>query len=111
MEGEDTYTTNVPRYSPSPIPSMHLPAINMPRLAAPASIAAPMPKINAPMLIPLGRPRKSATRPAKNEDSAAGMRIADTTSPWIVEDSGPNWAENLLMTVTGPMMPVSILPV
>ncbi len=96
-------------YNPSPRPSIILPTMNMPRRVAPASSAAPKPNIPAPIAMPIGRPRTSAKRPAKREEMAAGIRIDDTVKPWTMADSGPNCESKLFITVTGPMMPVSIL--
>jgi len=63
----------------------------------------------APIAMPIGRPRTSAKRPAKKEEIAAGIKIEDTVKPWRVADSGPNCELKLFITVTGPMMPVSML--
>jgi hypothetical protein len=83
--------------------------MNMDKATAPASIAAPRPKIKTPMQIPFGRPSRSATYPAKNDDSAAGIRMQDTIRPWIVEFSlPPNEALKYSISVTGPMVPVSM---
>ena len=88
---------------------MILPTMNMARRIAPASSAAPKPKIAAPIAMPIGRPRTSAKRPANKEEMAAGIRMADTVKPCTVAESGPNCESKLFMTVTGPMMPVSML--
>ena len=96
-------------YNPSPRPSMILPTMNIARRIAPAWIVAPKPNIAVPIAMPIGRPRTSAKRPAKKEEMAAGIRIDDTVKPWIMADSGPNCELKLFITVTGPMMPVSIL--
>ena len=85
-----TYTTKVPRYRPSPMPSITLPTINMAIVTAPASRAAPRPNIRAPIAIFFGRPSISAIGPAKKEDTAAGIKIEEIISPWTVADGEPN---------------------
>jgi hypothetical protein len=66
--------------------------MNMAKSAAPASRAAPRPKIRAPRLIAFGRPRISATFPAKKEEMAAGMRMVETIRPWTVDETEPKLA-------------------
>ncbi|KAL8648714.1 MAG: hypothetical protein Q9210_004817 [Variospora velana] len=81
----------------------------MPRETAPASRAAPTPKIAAPIMIAFSLPTLSARWPAKKEVKAAGSRIEDTIRPCIVGEDVPNDSAKAGMAVTGPMIPVSTL--
>jgi hypothetical protein len=106
---ERAYTTRVLKNSPSPTPTMHLPAINMPRLDAPASIAAPMLKARHPIAIARGRPKRSDKAPANNDANVAARSRQDTSMPWRADGRLPKVNSKDGMVVTGPITPVSRL--
>jgi hypothetical protein len=83
---------------------MHLPAMNMHRLDAPASIAAPMLKARHPMAIARGRPKRSDNAPAY-KDATVTARNDARKSRWQVTKV----ASKDGMVVTGPITPVSKL--
>ena len=95
--------------SPSPTPTMHLPAMNMPKLDAPASMAAPMLKVRHPMAMARGRPNLSDNAPANRDDTVAARRREDTTMPCRADDRLPKVSSKDGMVVTGPIIPVSRL--
>jgi hypothetical protein len=104
-----TYTTQVDKNKPSPIPFTALPAINIPNTTLLASTAAPIPNTAAPSAIPLSLPTLFARCPPKKDESAAGMSIVETTRPCTVEESEPNVVANCAIVVRGPIVPVSSL--
>jgi hypothetical protein len=106
-KGGRTYTTQVLRNRPSPIPFTARPTTNIANVQLLASILAPTPNMNAPIAIPLILPTELARCPPKKDDLAAGMRIVETTSPWIVDESCPKDEANWGIVVRGPMVPVS----
>jgi len=106
---KETYTTQVERNNPSPIPFIARPAISIPKAMELASIAAPRPKIDAPRAMPLSRPTLFARCPPKRDEIAAGMRIVETTRPCTVEERAPNVVANCGIVVRGPIVPVSSL--
>lgn len=50
--------------------------------------------MKAPIATPLVLPTELARCPPKKEDIAAGIRIVETTSPWIVDESCPKESAN-----------------
>jgi hypothetical protein len=109
MWKESAYTTSVLRKSPSPTPTTSRPAINIPRLEAPASRAAPRANPADPIPTARVRPIVSEREPAHREATVADRRTDETTIPPIVEVNSPNWSVNCTMVITGPMTPVSNL--
>jgi hypothetical protein len=95
--------------NPSPTPTMHLPAMNIPKLDAPASRAAPMLKARHPMAIARGRPKRSDKAPANNDANVAARSKQDTTMPWRADGRFPKVDSKEGMVVTGPITPVSRL--
>ena len=83
--------------------------MNIPRLTAAASIAAPRAKKSAPMARDRVRPKLSDTAPAKSETMVAGIKMLETMIPSSEEESLPKLAVNEGMTMTGPMVEVSRL--
>lgn len=73
------------------------------------SNVAPIPKTLAPIAIDLGLPTEFAKCPPKKEAMAAGIKIVETTSPWIVDERFPKLLANCGIDVIGPMVPVSSL--
>ena len=83
--------------------------MNIPKVTAAASIAAPNANNNAPIARERVRPRLSDTAPAKMETTVAGIRIDDTMKPWRDDERVPNEAVKEGMTMTGPIVEVSSL--
>ena len=83
--------------------------MNMPRVTAAASIAAPSANNIAPIARERVRPRLSDTAPAKRETTVAGIRIDDTMMPCRDDESVPKEAVKDGMTMTGPIVEVSSL--
>ena len=104
-----TYTTSVLRNTPSPNPTTHLPAINIPRLTAEASIAAPIANNSEPIARERVRPKLSEIAPAKRETRVAEIKSEETTIPSKEEERGPNVDLKPGMVMTGPMVDVSSL--
>jgi len=95
--------------SPSPTPTMHLPAMNMSRLDAPVSIAAPMLKVRHPIAMARGRPKRSDRAPANSDANVAARSRQETTMPWRADGRLPKVNPKDGMVVTGPITPVSRL--
>lgn len=104
-----TYTTSVLRNTPSPKPTTHLPVINIPRLTAAASTAAPIANNSEPSARERVRPKLSEIAPAKSETSVAEIRIEETMKPSREEESGPKVDLKAGIVMTGPMVEVSSL--
>lgn len=105
------YTASVLKYKPSPIPTSHLAAMNIPIPNALASRAAPTAKTIAPRTIARVRPKLSDMGPAKIEPNVAESSIDEMTMPCKVEESAPKVSVKEGMAVTELIVPVSRLKV
>ena len=94
---------------PSPIPTTHLPAMNIPILNALASSAAPIAKKMAPIATARVLPKLSDKAPEKSDVKVAGNSIDEMTRPCKEGESTPKVSANEGIAVTGPMVPVSRL--
>ena len=83
--------------------------MNIPRLTAAASIAAPMANSSAPIARERVRPKLSEIAPAKSDTSVAEIRIEETTIPSKEDERGPNVDLKAGIVMTGPMVEVSSL--
>lgn len=108
-EQSSAYTTNVLRKRPSPSPTTHLPKMNIPRLTAPASNAAPTAYKKAPIEMALGRPRLSESDPATSDAGVAVKSTEETMKPRRDDETSPKPLLKVDIEVTGPMVPVSRL--
>ena len=96
--------------SPSPIPTISLPAINIDMFIAPDSKAAPRANQAEPMATARLLPIESESAPENREANVAEISTEETTIPRVEGDMlPPKYAMNCGIVVTGPMTPVSNL--
>jgi hypothetical protein len=106
--GRVTYTTNVLRNNPSPVPTTSRPTIKTGRRRALASSVAPRANTSDPTARSRVRPSLSEIVPEKSDANVAERRTVETMKPCI-DDMGPMVLKKVGMTVRGPITPVSRL--